>query len=513
MIDISAYNEKLEMALQQKGNPSYKTKIEDELSKTEWQEMLFGIEITLSNIKDEKDFLEYQKSLIKLFNDLYEVITAPGVDNFIGWVNEITNDKNITNAKKLRNYLVERYSETSISESIEIIISSRHVLEIENSIFANLLSEVSKEIKKETINLLNDPKQFENTIDGYFDLVKSTLDGLRAIKELYFTKPNELFSIEQIDNNIDFYLDIISLVIEKNQRVKPINDADNNFGLIDKFKNRISDINKCIVLLNNTKIANSQDTTFQKLFLKFTEDMIKYDGGVENNLVDFIDNKWIELETKYITISNFFKNEQSIRDDSKWDSYPNKDELQSIILQYNSLIKENILDTILTKSILGIQQSLTSKSKAINDFENYSATVRNNILFLFKSSLSEYESKNLALLDSLAISKPSINSICIEIKESLDGLKNGIKSLENTTDLISYLNEDFLIDLNTNNDITSLFRNALNESGMSEHLNWLESKLNGADNGTVSSQDFGNSALIKELLDKGLIKIEIQKTF
>ncbi|MBK8686617.1 MAG: hypothetical protein IPN26_17430 [Bacteroidetes bacterium] len=82
------------------------------------------------------------------------------------------------------------------------------------------------------------------------------------------------------------------------------------------------------------------------------------------------------------------------------------------------------------KSVLGIQQSLTSKSKAINDFESYSATVRNNILLVFKVSLSEYESKNLALLDSLAISKPSINSIINEIKESLDGLKNGIKSLE-----------------------------------------------------------------------------------
>jgi hypothetical protein len=241
--------------------------------------------------------------------------------------------------------------------------------------------------------------------------------------------------------------------------------------------------------------------------------MVKYEGGVKNNLEEFIDNKWIDIEKKYITIKEFFNNKQTISYDSRWDSYPNKDELQSIILQYNSLIKENILDTILTKSVLGIQQSLTSKSKAINDFESYSATVRNNILLVFKSSLSEYESKNLALLDSLAISEPSINSIINEIKESLDGLKNGIKSLEKATDLISYLNEDFLIDLNTNNDITALFRKALNESGMSEHLNWLESKLNGADNGIVSSQDFGNSTLIKELLDKGLIKIEIQKTF
>jgi hypothetical protein len=386
-------------------------------------------------------------------------------------------------------------------------------LKIENSIFANLLSEVSKELKKETINLLNDPKQFENNIDDYLDLVKTTLDGLTEIKELYYISANELFSNEQIDNNIDFYIDIVSLVIEKSQSIKPINDIDNNFCLIDKFKHRISDINKCIVLLNKTKIANSQDTTFQKLFLRFTEDMVKYEGGVKNNLEEFIDNKWNELETKYNTISEFFVNKQTICYDSKWDSYSNKDELQSIILQYNLLIKDNILDSILTKSVLGIQQSLTNKSKSINDFESYSATVRNNIILVFKSSLSEYESKNIALLDSLAISKPSINSIIIEIKESLDGLKNGIKSLEKATDLISYLNEDFLSDLNTNNDITALFRKALNESGMSEHLNWLESKLNGADNGIISSQDFGNSALIIELLDKGLIKIEIQKTF
>ena len=139
--------------------------------------------------------------------------------------------------------------------------------------------------------------------------------------------------------------------------------------------------------------------------------------------------------------------------------------------------------------------------------------MRNNILTVFKNTISEYESKNLTLLDSLSISKPSISTIRNKIKESLEGLKNGIMSLEGSTDLISYLSEDFLIDLNTNNDITALFRNALNESGMSNHLTWLELKLNGADNGTISSQDFGNPVLIKELLDKGLVKIEIQKTF
>ena len=199
MMDISAHNEKLEIALQQKSNPSYKTKIEDELSKPEWQERLFGIERTLSNIKDEKDFLEYQKSLTKLFNDLYEVITAPGVDYFIGWVNQITAEKSNSSANKLRSYLVERYAESTISESIESINSNKDVLEIESSIFNPLLKNITKELKKQTENLLKDPAQFENNIDDYFEKLTTTLNGLESIQELQYTKIDQLYSDKHQD--------------------------------------------------------------------------------------------------------------------------------------------------------------------------------------------------------------------------------------------------------------------------------------------------------------------------
>ncbi|MBK8686616.1 MAG: hypothetical protein IPN26_17425 [Bacteroidetes bacterium] len=98
------------------------------------------------------------------------------------------------------------------------------------------------------------------------------LDGLREIKELNYTQPNELFTKEQIDNNIDFYVDIVSLVIEKTKAQSQLMILIIILRLIDKIKNRISDINKSIVLLYKTKIANSQDTTFKNLLLKFTED-------------------------------------------------------------------------------------------------------------------------------------------------------------------------------------------------------------------------------------------------
>jgi hypothetical protein len=475
------------------------------------QENISVIDQRKHSIVDEKTYQKYIEFLKVLVETTVEQIMAPTVDDFIIFINRLSPDHR--EIEKLRKFFVDNYAESNLGNSIDTILEKQDSLNIEQSIFSSLIKAIEKSLKLKCDEFLSKPAEFKNKIDAFLEELEDTLSGINELTELLYSDVQQLFSQEQINNNIEFYLDIVHLVIEKNQSLKELDETEKNLGLIDKIKRRISGINKGITLLDQTNVANSADKTFQNLFLKFTEDMVKYEGGVENNLEEFIDNKWIDLETKYNTISEFFENKQTICYNPKWDSYPNKDDLQSIILQYNSLIKENILDIILSKSVLGIQQNLTSKSKAINDFESYSDTVRSNILLVFKSSLSEYESKNLALLDSLAISKPSINSIIIDIKESLEGLKNGIKSLEKVTDLISYLNEDFLIDLNTNNDITALFRKALNESGMSEHLNWLESKLNGADNGIVSSQDFGNSTLIKELHDKGLIKIEIQKTF
>lgn len=462
-------------------------------------------------INDERSYTKYIEFLKSLVENTVEQIMAPTVDDFINLINRFSSNNGET--EKLRKYLVDNYAESNIGVSIDSILNHQNALEIENSIFSFLIKAIEKDLKSKCDIFLNKSSEYSNNIDSFLDEMGNALVGISDLNELQYTAVNQLFSKEQVDSNIDFYLDIINLVIEKNQSLKPLDESEKQLGLLDKIKRRISDIKKCIVLLDGSNIAKKKDSTYQNIFLKFTEDMVKYEEGVDNNLGEFIDNKWSELETKYNTIKEFFENKTTISYDSNLDSYPNKEDLQSIILQYNSLIKDNILDTILKKSVLGIQQSITSKSKAITDFESYTVTVRNNILTVFKNTIYEYESKNLTLLDSLSISKPSISTIRNKIKESLEGLKNGIKSLEGSTDLISYLSEDFLIDLNTNNDITALFRNALNESGMSNHLTWLELKLNGADNGTISSQDFGNPVLIKELLDKGLVKIEIQKTF
>lgn len=513
MIDISAYNDKLEIALQQKGNPSYKTKIKDELSKTVWQERLFGIERTLTNIKDEKDFLDYQKSLTKLFNDLYEVITAPGVDDFIGWVNEITNDKNNSNAFKLRNYLVDRYSETTISESIESVNSNKAILEIENSIFNSLLNDIAKELRKATSNLLSDPNQFENNIDDHFEMVTSTLDGLESIQELKHTKIDLLFSDSQKASNIEFYNDFIKAIIEKGQSLKAQNEAEKTQSIISKVENRIAEIKKAVSILDNSKIASSQDELLKSIFLKLDKE-VNYEKGISNALNHFIDETWTEIEDQYNKIKNFFNQSISVTFNPTWSSFSKKGGIISIIDEYNKISSENVLSNISNKSTDDTKKTIKAKAKSIDKYLEQQTNLKSEIEEEFNGILTEFEATSKKqLLESLSSNNSELLKIKQGIVSNIEGLKGGLLKLNENDNIIIFIKDYFTSTFNCYNDIRTGFELFLQKSNMGQHLLWLDSKCDGTSKGSITAQDLNDSTLIKELLDKGLIKIEIEKTF
>jgi cell division protein FtsB len=197
-----------------------------------------------------------------------------------------------------------------------------------------------------------------------------------------------------------------------------------------------------------------------------------------------------------------------------WNVYPQNDEIQALILNHKSIIKENPLLMIQNqKSTMGILQSLTKKVKAINEFNQLADRIKTDILDLFIKTITEYEEKNLLLLESLANTYSSLHSKIETINEQLEGLKNGKNALEKANELLPYLSESFTYDLNSYTEISSLFTKALQESGKTNHLEWLESKLNGSDQGVLTVDDLKNPDLVKELLSIGLIKINIEKQF
>ncbi len=513
MIDILIYSEKLDIALRQKSNSSYSKKIVSELAKPEWQQQLFELERIFSKVKDEQDFQKYQNTLTKLFDDIYEVITAPGVDDFIAWINEITNDKNNANAKKLRDFLVAHYSEPNISESIEIIIASKQALDIENSIFTSLLSEVVKELKKETTIFLNDSKQFENNIDDYFENITSTLKGLKEIDELNFTSFEQLYSENQKAKNIDFYEIIIKAILEKGQSLKPQNEIEKSQVIITKMQTRIDEIKKGILILYNSKIASSDDETLKNIFLKLDKE-VKYDKGISNSLSQFIDETWAEIEEHYISIKAFYAQTTKISYDTNWNTFSKKGSVISIIDDYNKIAKDNILLNILSKSVDEVIKQLKNKAKALDKYLEQEIILKEEIEVEFNGIISEFEAPSKKqLLDNLSKDNKELDKIKKEIESNIEGLRGGITKLTESENIILFIKDYFTYVLINLNETRSGFELFLQKSGMSKHLDWLESKCNGSAKGEIASQDFNDPTLIKELLDKGLIKIEIEKTF
>jgi len=513
MIDITIFTEKLDIAKQQKDHPNYRKKIQLELSKPEWQQQKFELDRQFSNIKDEQDFQKYQKALARLFEDIYEVITAPGVDNFIGWINEITDHKKNLNAKKLRDYLVENFTESTISSSIESVLSNKDGLSKEKSIFFPLLNEIQKEIKKRCHSFLDKPAEFANNIKEFLEDLTTDLSGVAEIVELSYSDLRQFYKADQISNKIDFYYDIFKLIVEKNQNLKPINDIDKGLDLLIKVKNRITDIVKCIALLNKTGLANNSDINIRNLFLKFDKEMVNYEKGIFNSLDEFIDKTWSDIESNYNQIKSFFEKNNQVTYSGQWDTFSKKDEIKSLILLYSSLLNDAPLTTILSRATSDIPKLLSRKATALDKYNTSATQLKEEIAEVFRNFIKEYEGKKMPLLDSLSSGTASLKTITGKIKLSIEGINNGLKSLELRTDVMEYLNEDFLSDLNTYNDIRNWFENALQQSGMNPHLIWLESKLNGSGSGSISIIDFNNPGLIKELLEKGLIKIEIEKTF
>ena len=139
--------------------------------------------------------------------------------------------------------------------------------------------------------------------------------------------------------------------------------------------------------------------------------------------------------------------------------------------------------------------------------------MKSDIVNEFDKILTEYHEKNIPLLKNLARSYPELKSQIDTIQEHLTGLKYAKKSIDNSSDVLKYLNEYFDSDLKIYLEISTLFKKALHDSGMVEHLEWLDEKLNGSETGSFSTEDFKKSELIGELLKNGLIKINIEKTF
>jgi len=263
MADIfsQAFIDKIDSAIANKEGKN-KDKIQAKLINL--QNYISELDQRKQSITDEDSYQKYINFLKKAIESTIEQISAPTVDDFIVWVDSITGDDK--KSGKFRDFLIKNYSDR-ISSYIDSILSTKNVLDKENLLFASLIAEIRKIIKKDCNAFLDKPAEFENKIDGFMEELNKNLEGLNSIDELNYTKTEDLYSDEQKKNNIDFYKDIIRKFVKVNQKLDAISDSDKSDDIVTKTKNRIIDIKKCINILDKTEIANNTDDTVKELFL------------------------------------------------------------------------------------------------------------------------------------------------------------------------------------------------------------------------------------------------------
>ncbi|MCX6307405.1 MAG: hypothetical protein NTY32_00770, partial [Bacteroidia bacterium] len=135
----------------------HKEKIQ--LKLLELQNFISTLDQKKQSIADEDSYQKYIKFLKDAIESTIEQITAPTVDDFIAWVEQLTDNRN-EHYKTFRKYLISNFSD-SISTKIDSVLSAKDILENENVLFSSLLSEARKAIRKDCNTFLDKPAEFE----------------------------------------------------------------------------------------------------------------------------------------------------------------------------------------------------------------------------------------------------------------------------------------------------------------------------------------------------------------
>ena len=271
-MNIDKIKTQYEKALELKSSDKYADLLKVELSNPTWKQELDAITERLHSIGSKSDFKKRLEELVSLFDRVYEKITAPGLDAFIGWIQDHSknNDENI---QKLSAFLKDNYE--SYSTSIDNILTSMENMpqEDEKHLFDPIVTDFNKKLKSEVSSFISSPDKFENNIEGFLSTLSSEYAGMSKIVELTFTSIDQLYTPEQkAIPSISFYEGIILQAISRGQSLKEIDDYEKSKTLCERAQARINSIEACISTLIKTGVADCGDEDLKKLFKSVFKD-------------------------------------------------------------------------------------------------------------------------------------------------------------------------------------------------------------------------------------------------
>ena len=513
MIQIDKYSKKYKIALERRKSPQFVSMLDSELKSSEWVAQLAACQLSLDNITKAADFETKENAIKSLFNQLYEKITAPGLDAFIGWIGSLTTSKNGENIKSFKKFLKDNYD--SYADDIEKILSAKEVVSKidEKSIFGKLISNFENKIKKIVTEFI-DNNTFENEIDGLLKQLKNEYEGVSSISELNYTSVKDLYTAEQKqDNTIDFYSDIFEQARKKFQSMDVQKGEDKNTNYFTIIRNRVTSLTKSISYLVNSGVAKNNDMNIKALFLKFQKEMPIVEDDYLQSLKEFITKDWESILIKYETIKTFYSSPILNIPSSNYDGLKSGSNISNLILNYTKLYNEGSIRIVPSISASDMKNQLAKKAKSIKDMNDEAAKIMQSVNEEFTDFIEKYENQKEMLeksTDNDASLKDNYDSIYGQ-DGSLDNLRNGIaECLSDGSNFFNTLaNQSIFQMIELMKTTTEKFEETLKLTGLQAPMEWLDS-LPDLMNLTESDID---EKKIKLLLSKGLIKLEIKKTY
>ena len=510
-MNIDKIKTQFEKALELKSSDKYAALLKVELSNPTWRQDLDAIAERLKSIGSKADFKKRLEELVSLFDQVYEKITAPGLDAFIGWIQDHTKNSD-ENIKKLRVFLKENYE--SYSTPIESILASMENLpqEDEKHLFDPIVTDFNKKLKSEVSSFISSPDKFENNIEGFLSTLSSEYAGMSEIVELTFTSIDQLYTPEQkAIPSISFYEGIIQQAISRGQSLKEIDDYEKSKTLCERAKARIKSIKACISTLINTGVADCGDEDLKKLFLRYDKEMVISTGDISKSLSNYLTNSWEPLQNNYASIKNFYKESTLEFQTTEWLGIEKEAEITALYNEYNTVRKGNILPQIPTTKLEDVAHKLNACYDKIAKLSKKENETSKTIREWFQEFLNTYNNKK-QLLDKLVEKHPPLKTSCDEIYaqgRTLTTLINGIEAISGDGTFLKALSDGTIYDMICDmNKTKEKFIEILKQSQMEAQIDWLNSLTSFEIDETNFKSDY-----LLELLKNGLITLSFKKEF
>lgn len=483
--------------------------------------------ISIQKEKDQistiEDLERYQNKIKTFFDEVYKIITAPGVQKFVDWLNELSIKGLETKTSTLiTDFLIGEYA--TYDENIKNIIKNKKVLEPNSTLFENIKKSVLENINKRIQNTLLNKQEINAELPDLIEELDDLLQNISEIKELSFKDTKDFYTINidernnkdylaDIDQDVDYFNVLIEQIIEKKDFLTTNQNIIKLTTIAETIENSIGDIKQSINKLKSINIQKETDNDIKTLYNKFERNLVL--DTEKNNISGYLEKEisgtWETVISAFSNCQNFYRNHpiekiQKLEESkSKWLDLSIDSKIEQYILTLNNIVSDNPVKSINDSEISRIKINYTKVEKSIKALEE--SNLKDDIVTYFQNISSDYEGKKIEILKKLKIESSAVE----KIKSAVDEINNFIDNIEESENLLEALNEDFVNGiLGSYEYIKKEFTSAIEKSDIKDDLSFLEG-IN-SDGYQLNKSDLErNLDRFKRLLEYDLININLTK--